>query len=78
MDIGYTASFNGDRMKFFKMIRNTTILQRVMIIASIFWLLYWMDMEGKFVLKPKMFFPIVLLWGAYWIINGIIEKWKNK
>ena len=80
---------NGGRMKFLEMMRKTTIVQRVMIVASIIWLLMMTDKEyhwssssrnhfdiGDFL--SQGFIPIILVWGAYWIIIGIIEKRKNK
>ena len=65
-------------MKFFKMIRNTTIMQRVGIVATILFLLFQMDYRRGFEFTPKMLVPIVIGWGVYWIIIGIIEKRKNK
>ena len=70
---------NGDRMKLFKMIRNITIVQRVGIVVTILFILYVMRLNNDgFVITPKMLVPIVIGWGAYWIIIAIIEKWKNK
>ena len=65
-------------MNFFKMIRNTTILQRVMTVGTIFWIIWIIDITMRRNFQPQMLFPIVILWGGYWIITGIIEKWKNK
>jgi hypothetical protein len=62
-----------------KILRKITIVQRVGIVTTILFLLYVMYVHGnRFELRPKMLFPIVLGWGAYWIIIAIIEKWKNK
>ena len=62
-----------------KILRKITIVQRVGIVMTILFLLYVMYADGnRFQLRPKMLFPIVLGWGAYWIIIAIIEKWKNK
>jgi len=38
---------NGDKMGFIEMIRKTTILQRIMIVASTIWLLSMIDLNWK-------------------------------
>ena len=76
-------------MKFFEMIRKTNIMQRVLIVASIVWLLLKIDPNisryGNLMFTfdfgdyaNEGLIPVVLVWGAYWIIIGIIEKRKNK
>ena len=75
---------NGDRMKFLETIRKTTIVQRLLVSVSIVWFLYVISEShhrvrgfdlGKF---AEGLTPIAIVWGAYWIIIGIIEKRKNK
>ena len=76
---------NGGRMKLFEVIRYTTIVQRILIVGSIIWLFgtssvnmgqrYGFDL-GEYISEGLI--PVVLLWGAYWIFIGIIEKRKNK
>ena len=62
-----------------KLLRKITIVQRVGIVTTILFVLYVMYLHGnRFIFTPKMLFPIVLGWGAYWIIIAIIEKRKNK
>jgi hypothetical protein len=65
--------------------RRTTILQRILIVSSIIWLLWVIEKShsihrgwdiGRFAWQG--FMPIVFCWGLYWIIIGIIKKWKNK
>ena len=72
-------------MIFLRRMRRTTILQRILIVSSIIWLLYVLDRSyswsrgldiGRFAWQG--FMPIVLCWGLYWIIIGIINKWKTK
>jgi hypothetical protein len=71
-------------MKLFEVIRNATIVQRVLFVSSIGWFLYVISVShdrrrgfdlGNF---AEGLTPIVLLWGAYWIFIGIVEKRKNK
>ena len=66
---------NGGRMKFFEMIRKTTIVQRILIGGSIVWILWEPRGLVDFV---EGLILIVIVWGLYWIIIAIIEKWKNK
>ena len=67
-------------MKFFEVIRNATIVQRVMVVGTIFWIIVIVNdaLRPGFSFQTKMLFPIAIVWGAYWIIIGIIEKRKNK
>ena len=70
-------------MGFIEMIRKTTIVQRFLISGSIVWLLLMIDksLNRTFDLgdyAKEGLIPVVLVWGAYWIIIGIIEKRKNK
>ena len=66
---------NGNRMKFFEMIRNTTIVQRILIGVSIVWILWEPRGLGDF---AEGLILIAIVWGAYWIIIGIFEKRKTK
>ena len=66
---------NGGRMKFFEMIRKTTIVQRILIGGSIVWILW----------KPRGLVDfaegliiIFIVWGLYWIITETMRKRKNK
>ena len=62
----------------FKMIRNTTILQRVMIVATIFWIIWVLDVTMRRSFQPRMLFLIVIVWGGYWIISGIKDWYQKK
>jgi len=66
---------NGDRMKFFEMIRKTTIVQRILIGASIVWILWEPRGLGDF---AEGLILIVIVWGLYWIIIEIMRKRKIK
>ena len=66
---------NGDRMKFFEMIRKTTIVQRILIGGSIVWILWEPRGLVDFV---ESLILIVIVWGLYWIIIEIVKKRKIK
>ena len=66
---------NGDRMKFFEMIRKTTIVQRILIGGSIVWILWEPRGLVDFV---EGLILIVIVWGLYWIIIEIVRKRKIK
>ena len=66
---------NGGRMKFFEMIRKTTIVQRILIGGSIVWILWKPRGLGDF---AAGLISIVLVWGAYWIIIEIMRKRKKE
>ena len=66
---------NGGRMKFFEMIRKTTIVQRILIGGSIVWILWEPRGLGDFV---EGLILIVIVWGLYWIITETMRKRKNK
>ncbi len=66
---------NGGRMKFFEMIRKTTIVQRILIGVSIVWILWEPRGLGDF---AAGLITIVIVWGLYWIIIEIVRKRKNK
>ena len=66
---------NGGRMKFFEMIRKTTIVQRILIGGSIVWIL-WEPRGLEDFLQGLIL--IVIVWGLYWIIIEIVKKQKNK
>ena len=66
---------NGDRMKFFEMIRKTTIVQRILIGGSIVWILWKPRGLGDF---AAGLITIVIIWGLYWIIIEIVRKRKIK
>ena len=66
---------NGGRMKFFEMIRKTTILQRILIGASIVWILW--EPRGLVDFAEGLIL-IVIVWGLYWIIIEIVRKRKIK
>jgi heme/copper-type cytochrome/quinol oxidase subunit 4 len=58
-------------------------VQRVIVVGSIVWLIMMMykNKTSSYQFENVMFhglIPVVLVWGAYWIIIGIIEKRKNK
>ena len=79
-------------MGFFEMIRKTTILHRIMIVASFIWLLLMIDANwncewelGKTVCRFSIghfaslgVIPPVAVWGLYWIIIEIVRKRKIK
>ena len=62
-------------MKFFEMIRKTTIVQRILIGGSIVWILWEPRGLGDF---AAGLISIVLVWGTYWIIIEIMRKRKIK
>jgi len=66
---------NGGRMKFFEMIRKTTIVQRILIGGSIVWILWEPRGLGDFL---QGLILIVIVWGLYWIIIEIVRKRKIK
>ncbi len=66
---------NGGRMKFFEMIRKTTIVQKILIGASIVWILWKPRELGEF---AEGLILIVIVWGLYWIIIEIVRKRKIK
>ena len=66
---------NGGRMKFFEMIRKTTIVQRILIGGSIVWILWEPRGLVDFV---EGLILIVIVWGLYWIIIEIVRKRKIK
>ena len=66
---------NGDRMKFFEMIRKTTIVQRILIGGSIVWILWEPRGLVDFV---EGLILIVIVWGLYWIIIEIMRKRKKE
>ena len=66
---------NGDRMKFFEMIRKTTIVQRILIGGSIVWILWEPRGLGDFL---QGLILIVIVWGLYWMINEFMKQRKNK
>ena len=66
---------NGGRMKFFEMIRKTTIVQRILIGGSIVWIL-WEPRGLEDFLQGLIL--IVIVWGLYWIIIEIVRKRKIK
>ena len=66
---------NGDRMKFFEMIRKTTIVQRILIGGSIVWILWEPRGLVDFV---EGLILIVVVWGLYWIIIEIMRKRKKE
>ena len=66
---------NGGRMKFFAMIRKTTIMQRILISVSIVWILWEPRRLGDFAAGLIL---IVIVWGLYWIIIEIVRKRKIK
>jgi len=69
-------------MTFFEIMRKTTIAQKVMVVGSIVWLLLVLINYRVFgsynTIAFEGLFPVVLLWGLYWIIKDIFEKRKNK
>ena len=66
---------NGGRMKFFEMIRKTTIVQRILIGGSIVWILW--EPRGLVDFAEGLIL-IVIVWGLYWIIIEIVRKRKIK
>ena len=52
-------------MKFFEMLRKTTIVQRILIGGSIVWILWEPRGLGDFL---QGLILIVIVWGLYWII----------
>ena len=66
---------NGGRMKFFEMIRKTTIVQRILISVSIVWILWEPRGLGDFAAGLIL---IVIVWCLYWIIIEIVRKRKIK
>jgi len=66
---------NGGRMKFFEMIRKTTIVQRILIGGSIVWILWEPRGLVDFV---EGLILIVIVWGLYWIITEFMKQRKNK
>ena len=66
---------NGGRMKFFEMIRKTTIVQRILIGGSIVWILWEPRGLVDFV---EGLILIVIVWGLYWIIIEIMRKRKKE
>jgi len=66
---------NGGRMKFFEMIRKTTIVQRILIGGSIVWILWEPRGLVEFV---EGLILIVIVWGLYWIITEFMKQRKNK
>ena len=62
-------------MKFFEMIRKTTIVQRILIGVSIVWILWEPRGLGDF---AEGLILIVIVWGLYWIIIEIVRKRKIK
>ena len=66
---------NGDRMKFFEMIRKTTIVQRILIGGSIVWILW--EPRGLLDFVEGLIL-IVIVWGLYWIIIEVMRKRKIK
>ena len=66
-----TEMENGGRMKFFEMIRKTTIVQRILIGGSIVWILWEPRGLGDFL---QGLILIVIVWGLYWIIIEIMRK----
>jgi hypothetical protein len=81
---GYWLLENGGRMKLLEMMGKTTIVQKVLVVGSIVWILIMISKSydphrgfhiGWF---AQGLIPIVVVWGAYWVIIQIIEKRKNK
>ena len=70
-----TEMENGGRMKFFEMIRKTTIVQRILIGGAIVWILWEPRGLVDFV---EGLILIVIVWGLYWIIIEIVRKVKIK
>ena len=66
---------NGNKMKFFVMIRKTTIVQRILIGVSIVWILW--EPRGLRDFAEGLIL-IVIVWVLYWIIIEIVRKRKNK
>jgi len=66
---------NGGRMKFFEMIRKTTIVQRILIGGSIVWILWEPRGLVDFV---EGLILIFIVWGLYWIITEFMKQRKNK
>ena len=66
---------NGGRMKFFEMIRKTTIVQRILISVSIVWILW--EPRGLVDFTEGLIL-IVIVWGLYWIIIEIMRKRKKE
>jgi len=66
---------NGGRMKFFEMIRKTTIVQRILIGGSIVWILWKPRGLGDFAAGLIL---NAIVWGLYWIIIEIVRKRKIK
>ena len=62
---------NGGRMKFFEMIRKTTIVQRILIGGSIVWILWEARRLGDLV---EGLILIVIVWGLYQIFIEIMRK----
>ena len=62
-------------MKFFEMIRKTTIVQRILIGGSIVWILW--EPRGLLDFVEGLIL-IVIVWGLYWIIIEIVRKRKIK
>ena len=62
-------------MKFFEMIRKTTIVQRILIGWTIVWILWEPRGLVEFV---EGLILIVIVWGLYWIITEIVRKRKIK
>ena len=71
-------------MKFLEMIRKLTIFQKILVIASIVWILILfsssIDNYGRFSVKlfAQGLVPFVLVWGAVWILLEIKERNRNK
>lgn len=70
-----TEMENGGRMKFFEMIRKTTIVQKILIGGSIVWILWEPRGLGDFV---EGLILIVIVLGLYWIIIEIMRKRKKE
>ena len=66
---------NGDRMKYFEMIRKTTIVQRILIGGSIVWILW--EPRGLLDFVEGLIL-IVIVWGLYWINIEIMRKRKKE
>ena len=62
-------------MKFFEMIRKTTIVQRIQIGGSIVWILWEPRGLEDFV---EDLILIVIVWGFYWTIIAIMRKRKKE
>ena len=62
-------------MKYFEMIRKTTIVQRILIGGSIVWILWEPRGLVDFV---EGLILIVIVWGFYWIFTQTMRKRKNK